>query len=185
MLSFALPIHNLGEEAKRIMYHVMNKESREAVYCFCCAMESECEIDGCDGLNDHSDTKPTNRSDLAKMPYVEGAGILVVSTGMPQLLYTRRITSALYSKPETLSPLEIPTAELVHGSVYYLDAGAVGSTDWLNKHSTWRHPDSRPGERRLAFVFRAIKPEHAREYKLRYPHRMVDVAHGSGPEIWM
>ena len=29
---------------------------------------------------------------------------------MPQLLYTRRITSALYSKPETLSPLEILTA---------------------------------------------------------------------------
>ena len=179
------PIHDLGNEAKRVMHPVMNEASREAVYCLCVVQESSCEEDGCEGLNYHTDTKPTNPSDRRKMPYVEGAGILIVSTGMSQLLYTRSITGALYSKPETVSPLEIPSAELVHGSVYYYAAGEPGSTDWLNKHGTWRHPDSRPGERRLAFVYRAIKPEFANEYKSRYPYCMVPTVTGGGSEpVW-
>ena len=141
-----MPIFDLEQEAKRKMHGVMNEASREAVYNVCVAMISKYENDGCEGLNMHTDTKPTNKSDLPKMPYVEGAGILIVSVGMSQLLYTQGITSPLYQKPEKLSSLQIPTMELTHGSAYYWEAGAEGSVDWMCKHGTWKHPDARPGE---------------------------------------
>ena len=110
------------------------------------------EWDGCDGLAYHTDTKPTNKSDLPKMPYVEGAGVIIVSTGMSQLLYTREITSELYKKPESMSPLAVPAAELVDGGAYYWPAGEEGSVDWMSKHKVGTHPDARPGDRRLAFA---------------------------------
>ena len=194
--SMGMPIFDLEQEAKRKMHGVMNEASREAVYNVCVAMISKFENDGCEGLNMHTDTKPTHKSDLPKMPYVEGAGILIASVGMSQLLYTQGITSTLYQKPEKLSSLQIPTVELTHGSAYYWEAGAEGSVDWMCKHGTWKHPDARPGETRIAFVFRAIKPEHMREYKQKYPYCMVDESRKRGadgrsmyeragqPEVW-
>ena len=127
---------------------------------------------------------------------MKGAGVIIVSYGMPQLLYTKEITSPLYKNPETLSPLEIPAAELTHGSAYFWPAGAKGSTDWMSKHGVWRHPDSRSGQRRIAFIFRAIDPNHKREYKLRYPYCMVAPSrkrdsdgnplgeHATQPAVW-
>ena len=41
-------------------------------------------------------------------------------------------------------------------------------------HCVAKHPDARPGQRRVVFVFRAIKHDHAREYKLKYPYCMVE-----------
>ena len=55
-------------------------------------------------------------------------------------------------------------AELRPGTAYYYDAGAEGSTDWLLRHASCPHWDATPGQMRVAFVFRAIKPEHARDY---------------------
>ena len=170
------------QEAKRRLWPALNEASRNAVYNVCVVMEYEYERDGCDGLATHTDTKPTHASDLPKMPYVEGAGVLVVSTGMSQILYTREITSDLYKKPESVSPLEIPALELVDGGAYYWPAGEAGSTDWMSKHRVGVHPDARPGQRRLAFVFRAIKPEHAREYKLSYPYCMVEPSRKRGSD---
>ena len=131
------------------------------------------------------------------MPYVDGAGIIVVSMGMSQLLYTQEITSELYKKPRSYSPLKVPAAELVHGSAYYWEAGAPMSSDWMSRHGISSHPDARPGERRVSLVFRAIRPEHAREYKLKYPYCMVEpsrkrdvegstAAESAGqPDVWM
>ena len=53
-------------------------------------------------------------------------------------------------------------------------AGEAGSTDWLFTHAIWPAKDAKPGQRRRAFIFRAIKPEFAREYSVHHPYRMVN-----------
>ena len=73
------------------------------VYCVCVAQMYEKEPDGCQGVKYHSDTLPVRASDWPKMPYVPGAGVIVVSYGMSQLLYSRLVTSKLFVKPKTSS----------------------------------------------------------------------------------
>ena len=108
-----------------------------------------------------------------------GAAVIVVSSGMTMQLATRKITSRLYASETTHAVNEVHAADLVHGEAYCWDAGAQGSDDWRYEHTVRQHPDedTNPGEapcQRIAFIFRAIKPAHAREYRTsRWPYCIV------------
>lgn len=172
---------------------------------------------GCEKVNSHSDTLPGSLAAWNKMPYVEGAGVIVVNIGMSQLLYARALLSGVPMRmikpmhghvhihlphplmcicasshvpapvlfqtgfgksPKQYSNYTVPCAELLHGSAYFWDAGHYGSTDFLTEHEVAAHPNALPGELRVALVFRAIEPEHARFYRTsKHPYRMLSKEH--------
>ena len=86
-------------------------------------------------------------------------------------LWTREFLSKP-GKKEKLHSHQFKATELISGGAFCWDAGAEGSDDWGVKHSVHSsHPEAQPGDMRIAFVFRAMKPEYAREYSVRWPYR--------------
>jgi hypothetical protein len=146
----------------------------------------------------HSDTLV---ADQAESPYVEGAAVLVVMKGMRQMLFTRGLKGGTTQKVYDFPSLGVPAVELTDGSAYVLPAGKAGSVDWLVEHCTRPHPDG-PGteweevgkRKRMAWIFRAIKPSHAQWYANQAPpYRMLPPSHarklyGSGTrsasDVW-
>ena len=164
----------LSQELKRVFWPVLNDASRGAVYNTCVAMVYH----GDEQVKWHSDTLvPSDES-----AYVEGAAVLVVMRGMRQMLFTRGLVSSPYQTHGKVYDFEktgVPSIELADGCAYVWPAGAEGSVDWLTEHGAFRHPFG-PGKDwedeespwRMAWVFRAIKPEWAEWYSQEFPHAM-------------
>jgi hypothetical protein len=123
----------------------------------------------------HSDTLVNDVNDA---PYVEDAAVMVVMYGMRQMLWTRGLARVPYAKPKDYNfDVGLPTIELASYSAYMIPAGKMGSVDWLTEHGVFAHPegeDAREPNHRFAWVFRAIKKEHAQWYENRaWPYTML------------
>lgn len=189
----------LAEHLVEVFWPVLNEASRKAVYNCCVVMDSV----GDEFVNWHSDTLASSEEKQAEMPYVEGAAVLVVMKGMRQLLHTRALAHGPFfsgKKDYDFPSLGVPAIDLEDGCAYMIPAGEVGSVDWLVEHMTYPHVLGPGSEwegvdkpRRRAWVFRAIKPEHAQWYSQEWPHRMCPPSHAAklygervgGPEnVW-
>ena len=152
-------------EVKRLFWPVLNKESREATYNLCVATVYEHgEV-----IGEHSDTRHHPDVEVAN---VDGAAVFSASFGMSMELWTREFLSRT-DQSDRMSRSQCKAADLRHGSAFCWDAGAEGSDDFHVKHSVWPHPEASVGEVRIALVFRAMKPEYAHEYTLKWPYRAV------------
>ena len=174
------PAHyELMMELKEVFRHKLNAASLNAVYNSCVCMIST----NMEHVFWHSDTLAGSEADYTsgKMPYVDGAAILVVMKGMRQMLHTRSLLNGPFpngTKTYNFENIGVPTIELEDGCAYMWPAGAPGLVDWLTEHMTSAHPDG-PGAgwkgeekpKRWAWVFRAIKPQHAMWYARQWPHR--------------
>ena len=122
-----------------------------------------------DKIGEHTDTRHAPDEQCANL---DGAAIFSAWVGMPMELWTRKFLSRPGQK-EKMHSYQYEAAKLTSGGAFCWDAGAEGSDDWRVKHSVWPGPEAQPGEMRIAFVFRAMKPEYAREYSVRWPYRAV------------
>lgn len=183
MRHLTLAHHALLEHLIQVFWPVLNAASRNAVYNSCVVMDS---VDD-EFVNWHSDTFSASEDQNRVMPYVEGAAVIVVMMGMRQMLHTRALNGTGGQKGYDFEHIGVPAIDLEDGSAYVLPAGEPGSVDYLVEHMTYRHPMHGCGKewegfdssRRRVWVFRAIKPEHARWYSQEWPHRMCPPSHAA------
>ena len=177
-----LPQHyQLGNDLKEVFWSELNDASKHATYNSVICMLSK----NMEHVEWHSDTLVSER-DYSECPYVPGAAILVVMTGMRQMLHTRGLRTGPYAKPKLYDfpTTGVPCIELEDGCAYMIPAGEVGSVDYLVEHMTYAHPLG-PGEEwagveqpeRKAWVYRAVKPSHAQWYSQHWPHQMCPPSH--------
>ena len=152
-------------EVKRAFWPVMNDASKKAEYNTCVITIYR----GNEKIAEHTDTRHAPHEQVAN---VEGAAVLSACVGDSMELWTRRFLSKPGDKKK-LDRNQHFAADLVSGGAFCWDAGAPGSDDWAVQHSVWPKKDAGPTSMRVAFVFRAMKPEYKREYSRKWPHRAV------------
>ena len=163
-------------EVKSKFYHVLNKESREAIYDLCVVTFYGLG----EGIDCHSDTIVDWLGQ--QVANIDGAAVLSVCVGNPCELWTRKRKSALPTrKPKRVkkhkyAKEQLLAADLVDGSAFCWDAGHEHSDDYNVQHRVCQHSqgllETDPLGERVAFVFRAMKPELARRYSVNHPHKM-------------
>ena len=102
----------------------------------------------------------------------DGAAVLCAYVGADMELCTRP-KGAAFGCEHAADLLGGGSFSRMRGGAFCWDAGAPGSDDWRVEHMVRPRDDARPGDLRIAFVFRAMKREYGCLFRSRWPYKCV------------